>query len=1116
MLKQAIEIRKEFLNEQKPVQNKKEETKFYSAREAEKTAEVSKEQAVIKLLETYKMENTRLYSLAKSIHDAIGGKYDRASIQKGKEILTKELNSIKEQRSAMFKKAKAEAKEKGLDITNIENIKIFYPKVKDAKTGKEVVEFSILEQKMKDLELQIRFLSTVDGSYGVRKLPDLEDGKDVYVVRRGQSAAYQEYMMGEVLTQEQFDRQIKIEANRFGFTYRAEPDGYILTAKNGKSLKISYYADGILDPANEGRKVAGVTQGDIISIAGMGANIGTVQHELAEWSYEALLTPSEQAEIIRVYTSAHEWANAMQDYQPATSSRRTNIINNKVSNFWRSTLGLPTRTVDQASHIVQQDHQISKLYKSGALHERNPDYRYTTRRQNPLVPTEAELKTMTRTQLQSAFRTKKALLESVGINVKATETMSNSKLIEHVARTDHYLAYALASMARTQQGRQAIKTMTNAVVSMNLSPESRLEIIAQYDQTGVIKQLIDEIKYSEANIAAPTEQRLLQHMSGMMPAVEGKKVHEVTLGGKKYNITGDNLISLVLASRNEHTKKAMMSNRSIITVKDSSGRMREIGVGPLTEADIQGLYGRVGNEAGIIKAWQNYTNDASKAAGALFNDIASKEGNYLGVKQGEKWVHEDNWFPTMWQKPYLKGNLMGAREGEAESWMFAKRDTPQAGVLIIPDISQVVGMHAVSVANFVGKGDVFQQLHELAGGPRGTGTFVADTAFNEWDPVLKGKFNEQFARMMSQVYGKNDKSSFEQDITRHPLFKRVKEGQDIYRLSSPTTFLKMASSAHLVAPLLNQPGNAALAFTTSKHSDKFNKAFEANTYQFVRGMKSVVADVGDTTTSVKGKTVLRGETTVFDTLRAIPNAADRMAMKNIFLSAAYDELPANMPRTMASVDKMLDDIDFVRRVNEKANKLTMETQPSYETFMRSDFINRGSIFSFIFGRYGTQRNKMMNMLAKAYIKMKTDDSPETRRQFQKVAFSIFGTNALILASISTGNVIFRETMADVFFGGDDDEKRFPFEKKEKSKAQRYSAEFLKNVGLTQLTTLEFADEGVTMAVSAYGAIVGRDDLTQRAFKQNLLASEVTAIFNVLNAGTKNGYSYSENGRGYKL
>ena len=114
LLKQAIEIRKEFLNEQKPVQNKKEETKFYSAREAEKTAEIAKKQAVIKQLEKYKMENTRLYSLAKSIHDAIGGKYDRASIQKGKEILTKELNSIKEQRSAMFKKAKAEAKRKRL------------------------------------------------------------------------------------------------------------------------------------------------------------------------------------------------------------------------------------------------------------------------------------------------------------------------------------------------------------------------------------------------------------------------------------------------------------------------------------------------------------------------------------------------------------------------------------------------------------------------------------------------------------------------------------------------------------------------------------------------------------------------------------------------------------------------------------------------------------------------------------------------------------------------------------------------------------------------------------------------------------------------------------------
>jgi hypothetical protein len=532
----------------------------------------------------------------------------------------------------------------------------------------------------------------------------------------------------------------------------------------------------------------------------------------------------------------------------------------------------------------------------------------------------------------------------------------------------------------------------------------------------------------------------------------------------------------------------------------------------VTQKELMDLRGILPNEDEIVKAWSRFSKESANVVRNPLKEITSRRGNYLGAKAGDIGnFDKDFWWAMSWQKEEASDTVDRTIPVGRQSWMMGRKEVKN-NTLVISDIYSMALNHASSVANIAGKGIETQELWEtLIGdkmaGKEGVDSDINDYAFtveNGWTSKQAAEIKKGLYRSLSQEI---DPMSQGDAIVRRPWVRYVKGGQDLYRLSNPATMLKMASSVHLMTSFLKDPANFGRAMMTP-HSSVAEKYFKNNAYLWSRGEASTPAMVGESMSESQGKDVLTGKKSLLNELRSLPGKADRWAMRKTSIAAAYDLLPAGIPKTPAGLAKMDGDMTFWGEVQKHANRIVLETQPSFESFMRGDFINRKTVLTTILTRYSTQQNRMFNMLTSAYIEMKTNDSPQSRAKFEKTAMSVLGTNTFVMAMIGAGTVGAQTLMKAAVRGqGDDDnDMLFGFEKKIDPKTGRarpgtsagsvIGRKFAQEAASSVFGLLEGGPQALAILQGAAGMLEGETYKADRTLQEPFLASDLKAAYGV--------------------
>jgi hypothetical protein len=182
--------------------------------------------------------------------------------------------------------------------------------------------------------------------------------------------------------------------------------------------------------------------------------------------------------------------------------------------------------------------------------------------------------------------------------------------------------------------------------------------------------------------------------------------------------------------------------------------------------------------------------------------------------------------------------------------------------------------------------------------------------------------------------------------------------------------------------------------------------------------------------------------------------------------------------------------------------ITTETQPSSQAEMRGGFYNNKDIFSRIITRYGTQQNRMLNLLQESYFDAFVAKIPGGRQKFEKTVAYTIVMNAAIMSAIPAG-MMFLSAVMKALMGDDDDEHKFNFEKGKTIKGEvskKLGEEVVKNlVGL-----VEGGDEALVAVQALYGATKGKqgEHLVDRAMTCRIISSEFTMLTSAISSLSK--------------
>ena len=937
------------------------------------------------------------------------------------------------------------------------------------------------------------------------------------------------------------------ECLRNGIDMKPTDGGILLTGPNGKQAEFRY-VEGQVEEGKAGKLTTRFGLPALIQISQIGSDVGTINHELAHWAHSELMTERERFVVDQVYGGPEGWAKEMENYKeenvPVKYRSAMNKIVNKIANFFRVMLCRPVRQVDQAMEDAKMARDVAKEYQSGAFFRRtNPD-----EGGGLPVRTKAELDKMSRSELQTAYRAHKEMLSRAGIELHIDErTGSDEQLKEQLSRKDPYLSFATNIMPKTAVGRRMMGIISTVPIKVQISPSALFDLIGDFDGTGIIHQITANYRKSITEKAAPIRARLDSIMAGTLTHKELKENYDITLGGKKVSVKGGMIAALHAASMDEgwmdaafrveyRTTEGRLTTGTIMkedgenvvikknddtleTVKrsallpdtqnkisfETSNRKTEDAV--LSRDDFNRLKGILPSEQRFKDAWKTYSKASADALVPVTEYVKQTKSNWLGLGEDYHFkANKDGYFAIMYAEEARAAGGASAFMSGTPSILVSREGAKTRSSLIVPSMEEFMEGHSRAVSKIAGSGRELQDIHEMLYGPNGSGTFLKDDSFKGWtvhDAVkMRGALQKAFEQTL--------RSGKEADtLMRNPFVRYLKQGQDLFRLSNIGTLLKMSSSSHLITPFLKDPTNYGKALLMPKINAVAEKYFRADSFLWSRGESRITAQAGDPYDRTAGRTVLSNESGRLGLLQSAPAMADRHSMRTIFLSVALDELPNGMPRNSHSIATMEGNTEYWARVTSKANALTLKTQATYESFLRSDLLNRGSLFSMMLTRYGTQQAAMLNMLLTSYSRMATEDSPQARKQFEKTAMSCLGTNTLVLAGITVGATAFADMMRAMIRGnqGQSDEDKakneilLPFEKKDlKTPAgQRYAEQFLGSSLNYLVQTTEGGDEAARIAQAAYGAWTGKDYLVERGTQGQFVASELGAIYGALKA-----------------
>jgi uncharacterized protein YaiI (UPF0178 family) len=205
-----------------------------------------------------------------------------------------------------------------------------------------------------------------------------------------------------------------------------------------------------------------------------------------------------------------------------------------------------------------------------------------------------------------------------------------------------------------------------------------------------------------------------------------------------------------------------------------------------------------------------------------------------------------------------------------------------------------------------------------------------------------------------------------------------------------------------------------------------------------------------------------------------------------------------MKRNSASIDKMRGNEAYWESVRVHANMLTANTQPSSQPEMRGELYNNKNIMVKMFTRYGTQRNRMLNVIIKEMFQATVARSPEAVDRYEKALSYNLVLNSVVMASIGVGGKAFAELMKGVMGGEDDEEFKFEAEKKKAGLISDFGVEVANNV----LTLPEGMDEAWAVLAALHAAAKGdksADYMANRALMGKFVGSELKSLFDATSA-----------------
>lgn len=931
--------------------------------------------------------------------------------------------------------------------------------------------------------------------------------------------AYREAIEGARMSEKEIRQSIEGSLKQRGAKFDFDGTSYKVKWANGREWTIDIVPDYITmmrDGEAVGRAAGETRIGETtaIKIAMLGSDRNTIEHELAEAAYRDFLTPAEKRALQRVFGMtedrdvAHAWAMSVERPGEVTMPQRQVALTmwQKVVNFFRGIFGMRELVGDELQRDLMEAQRVTELFRSGAIFTRPVQAGAGRYRLESRVPNISEVEKWGYGKLTATFRAMKDYYEkATGEKVNAVE--GNIRQMQNFVTSEHRMAQAaIAQSLGGERGRKVAQMISRAGVGSLASLDTMMEVIAQGDKTGIFRGIYERLQPARTERTSEIRRILNQSVKGIQSEKEMKKRYDVTIGGNKYAMSGSQLLSLKLALADKHDRDIILSEGARVTVPTMGyGKTpfaKEVEL-RLTQKDIDSLP-KLDREAEAMGVWRAYVNEVANFVKPVHADIkrmaTERHANMIGIDAKTRdWQAVENWFPL-----FSTGMRRGVSSMDAMKQMglqaaFMERydKARQGGSVKVPNYLDIIDSHTGVVSRFAGAG---REIADVQYALFGRMTRGSDDGIREMERIVEKagipkefveRINEGIAKMAGME--KFDPTSF----VNTKSFKFIRKSQDLMRLSRATTMARMASSGFMVSGLLENPRHIYRAMFMPKIPQWMEAEYQKNAYQADRILGGAVADVGETMGGTQGRMIATGEKSALDWMRSLPAMADQFAMKRIFYAAAMD-----LAETRGqSLDSLRGNADFWQDVRSYATKLTYDSQPTYEPESRSALHNRRDLFSIMVGRYGTQRNKMLNLITQKWVAAQ-DGNPESAREFQRAVMATAVQNTVIMAAIAGTGALWTETVkaarmrdGDHTFGYDIDEET-PLGKA----AKRFATEAAKN----PFMMVEGVDELLAFAGAMQGAWKGEDWRIERATRGQWVADTVRLATSVVsNAGRMN-------------
>jgi len=896
--------------------------------------------------------------------------------------------------------------------------------------------------------------------------------------------------------------------NQYGFTMEVnEATGqWAVKAPNGAKLFVEPVYE-IKKP--NGSRVAGelkVGEVDIMRIATLGANKTTISHELAEWGGRNFLLPQETAILQAHYKGTpdkdtyHAWATDMEKPEKVFAMpKKVLSVTIRFMNLFRGMLGIPKIGETDLERRAAELSRLEDQFKSGALFRKPIKQGMGAYSPRALLPTNAQLDKLGPIRVREAYRSLKAQADYYG--VKVTVKGDTQRSMRSLIQSKTFIRdIAVARFGKDfEGGTKYVQDLAGAFTSQT-SLDSMIRMIALGDKTGIIGETASNWRKARQNTVPEIDSNLRAIVDGSFSREDAKKKYTVSADGKEWTMPGRTLLAVRLLLRDPELKAHVLAGHKMELDVSWKGITRKEDIG-FTQRDIDNLPKFSGEDV-AVNAGAKFFSTSGDLAAKEYNKLLAlaNERNEMvyGIRPGSKPIDfTKNYAPIDWRdsETIIGGTEAGAKGLGGSSKFQGREGAPNADSVLkvgIPD--EIYMSHSRVMSEMAGSGrETYEVIRTIFGKTNADGTRSAAglaAALRVAGVKNPDKAVEHWHRSMSLV--ETGRSPEGNDFTKSKVFKFMKRNQDAIRLSRPTALLKMASSSHIARSFLNDPSNMAKGFTM-KMDSQLQAEYNKNSFMVLRARNDNAAIVGDDIGYTANTPLTAGKRTLMQSLRVLPGKADQVAMKTIFKGVALDMLPDG-----SKLADMNGNAAFWQGVREKSNEIVSRTQPDYAAENRSALQNKRDLFHMAITRYGTQTNKILNLISQRRAEAVAGGYVE-RQAFSKTISQAVIQNSLLIAGISASSSAWLAIMNAVANDGNTDhlskDQRERQENWKEEMAKKFGVDFVKSLA----SPITGADELAAIVESIIYTAKGDSFIGGRVLQGNWFAATGSQMLKVVSA-----------------